>query len=221
MSVVLTTKTIKLGNKETIKTRKEVRKIRTWKLTERRIGVTQWSLISAVGAERGRSRISNIYISLPCRFFIAISNAPKQIGKCIEVSKDFTLSSIRRSSVTKFINCSDTGIYHQIQGGVKRKNNCTKHEKEMKYDMWANIKERGNPGEEKNLGDGQSPTLPHHPLGSPLSQGMDPAMKRKHGWTNLKRIETDCNGGFWKLASLAVSQGLYRFISFIMVCNVW
>ena len=104
-----------------------------------------------VGAERGRSRISNIYILLPCRFFIAISNAPKQIGKRIEVSKDFTLSSIRRSSVTKFINCSDTGICHQIQGGVKRKNNCTKHEKEIKYNMWANVKERANPGEEKKF----------------------------------------------------------------------
>ena len=101
MSVVLTTKAIKLWNKETIKTRKEVRKIRPWKLTERRIGVTQWSLTSAVGrnggragAERGRSCISNIYILLPCRFFIVISNAPKQIGKRIEVSKDFTVRRI-------------------------------------------------------------------------------------------------------------------------------
>ena len=59
---------------------------------------THWrnasSLTSVVGAERGRSRISNIYILLPCRFFIAISNAPKQIGKRIEVSKDFTVSRI-------------------------------------------------------------------------------------------------------------------------------
>ena len=47
-----------------------------------------------MGAERGRSRISNIYILLPRRFFIAISNAPKQIGKRIEVSKDFTVSRI-------------------------------------------------------------------------------------------------------------------------------
>ena len=194
MSVVLTTKTIKLGNKETIKTRKEVRKIRTWKLTERRIGVTQWSLISAVGAERGRSRISNIYISLPCRFFIAISNAPKQIGKCIEVSKDFTLSSIRRSSVTKFINCSDTGIYHQIQGGVKRKNNCTKHEKEIKYNMWANIKERGNPGEEKKF---WTRPIPHP---TPPSPGL-PLISR-YGSGNEKearmdKLEKDWNGLQW------------------------
>ena len=59
---------------------------------------THWrnasSLTSAVGAQRGRSRISNIYILLPCRFFIAISNAPKQIGKRIEISKDFTVSRI-------------------------------------------------------------------------------------------------------------------------------
>ena len=46
------------------------------------------------GAERGRSCISNIYILLPCRFFIVISNAPKQIGKRIEVSKDFTVRRI-------------------------------------------------------------------------------------------------------------------------------
>ena len=48
----------------------------------------------AVGAERGRSRISNkyIYILLPCRFFIVISNGSKQIGKRIEVSKDFTVT---------------------------------------------------------------------------------------------------------------------------------
>ena len=28
--------------------------------------------------------------------------------------------------------------------------------------------------------------------------------KRRHGWTNLKRIETDCNCGFQKLVSLTV-----------------
>ena len=30
--------------------------------------------------------------------------------------------------------------------------------------------------------------------------------KRTHGWTNLKKIETDCNFGFWKLVSLTVFQ---------------
>ena len=158
---------------------------------------THWrnasSLTSVVGAERGRSRISNIYILLPCRFFIAISNAPKQIGKRIEVSKDFTLSSIRRSSVTKFINCSDTGICHQIQGGVKRKNNCTKHEKEIKYNMWANIKERGNPGEEKKFW-----TRPTNPPPHPTIPWAPPYLKvwirqwkgstDGHTWKGLKRI---------------------------------
>ena len=163
---------------------------------------THWrnasSLTSVVGAERGRSRISNIYILLPCRFFIAISNAPKQIGKRKEVSKDFTLSSIRRSSVTIFISCSDTGICHQIQGGVKHKNNCTKHEKEIKYKHVSKYKRTGESrGGKKILETANPPQTPPppHPLGSPLSQGMDPAMKRKHRRTNLKRIETDCNGG--------------------------
>ena len=162
---------------------------------------THWrnasSLTSAVGAERGRSRISNIYILLPCRFFIAISNAPKQIGKRKEVSKDFTLSSIRRSSVTIFISCSDTGICHQIQGGVKRKNNCTKHEKEIKYKHVSKYKRTGESRGGKKILETANPPPhpPPHPLGSPLSQGMDPAMKRKHRRTNLKRIETDCNGG--------------------------
>ena len=194
MSVVLTTKTIKLGNKETIKTRKEVRKIRTWKLTERRTGATQWSLISAVGAERGRSRISNIYNLLPCRFFIAISNAPKQIGKRIEVSKDFTLSSIRRSSVTKFINCSDTGICHQIQGGVKRKNNCTKHEKEIKYNMWANIKERGNPGEEKKF---WRRPIPHPTPPSPGLPLISRYRSSNQKEAQMDKLEKDWNGLQW------------------------
>ena len=196
MSVVLTTKTIKLWNKETIKTRKEVRKIKPWKLTERRIGVTHRVWLQQWGRSVGGHvfLIYIIYNLLPCRFFIAISNAPKQIGKRIEVSKDFTLSSIRRSSVTKFINCSDTVICHQIQGGVKRKNNCTKHEKEIKYNMWANIKERGNPGEEKKF---WTRPIPHP---TPPSPGL-PLISR-YGSGNEKEarmdiLEKDWNGLQW------------------------
>ena len=40
--------------------------------------------------------------------------------------------------------------------------------------------------------------------------------KRKLGWTNLKKIETDCNRGFWKVVSLTV------FLSFLfVVCDDW
>ena len=49
---------------------------------------------SSGGRAGGWSRISIIDILLPCRFFIVISNAPKQIGTRIEVSKDFTVSRI-------------------------------------------------------------------------------------------------------------------------------
>ena len=38
--------------------------------------------------------------------------------------------------------------------------------------------------------------------------------KRRHGWTNLHRIETDCNCGFQKLVSLTVFQNSF------VVCNV-
>ena len=112
------------------------------------------------GGERGWSRISNIYNLLPCRFFVAISNAPKQIRKRIEVSKDFTLSSIRRSSVKIFISCSDTGICHQIQGGVKHKNNCTKHEKEIKYKPLSKYKRTGESRAGKKVLETANP-LPH------------------------------------------------------------
>ena len=39
--------------------------------------------------------------------------------------------------------------------------------------------------------------------------------KRRHGWTNLHRIETDCNCGFHKLVSLTVFQNSF------VVWNVW
>ena len=39
--------------------------------------------------------------------------------------------------------------------------------------------------------------------------------KRLHGWTNLKEIETDCNGGFWKHVSLTVFQSSFLlFVTF-------
>ena len=200
MSVVLTTKTIKLGNKETIKTRKEVRKIRTWKRTERRIGVTQWSLISAVGAERGRSRISNIYILLSCRFFIAISNAPKQIGKRIEVSKDFTLSSIRRSSVTKIYQLFRHWNLPPNSGGVKHKNSCTKQE--IKYKHVSKYKRTGESREGKKILETANHP-PHNPPPPPPpfpSPGL-PLISR-YGSGNEKearmdKLEKDLNGLQW------------------------
>ena len=29
-------------------------------------------------------------------------------------------------------------------------------------------------------------------------------IQKQHGWTNVKKIQTDCNCGFWKLVSLTV-----------------
>ena len=146
------------------------------------------------GGERGRSRISNIYNLLPCRFFVAISNAPKQIRKRIEVSKDFTLSSIRRSSVTIFISCSDTGICHQIQGGVKHKNNCTKHEKEIKYKHLSKYKRTGESRGGKKFW--RRPI----PYPTPPSPGL-PIISR-YGSGNEKearmdKLEKDWNGLQW------------------------
>ena len=39
--------------------------------------------------------------------------------------------------------------------------------------------------------------------------------KRGHGWTNVKKIESDCNCDFWKLVSLTVLKFIF------VVCNVW
>ena len=38
--------------------------------------------------------------------------------------------------------------------------------------------------------------------------------KRKQGWANLRKIETDCNYGFLKLVSLPVFQ--YSFFLFVL-----
>ena len=38
--------------------------------------------------------------------------------------------------------------------------------------------------------------------------------KYRHGWTNFKKIETDCDWGFWKRVSLT------SFQSFFVACNV-
>ena len=51
--------------------------------------------------------------------------------------------------------------------------------------------------------------------------------KTRHGWTNLKKIKTDCNSGSWKLISLTVFQSPFLlFVTFnIMIgrhiCLKW
>ena len=51
--------------------------------------------------------------------------------------------------------------------------------------------------------------------------------KTRHGWTNLKKIKTDCKSGFWKLLNLTVFQSPFLlFVTFnIMIgrhiCLKW
>ena len=47
--------------------------------------------------------------------------------------------------------------------------------------------------------------------------------KIRHGWKNSKKIETDCNCGFWKLVSLTVFQSSFLLFvtTDIMLANIF